>query len=520
LSLEEPAQNGGSLDRAPRRLSGLLSCFGARICRLCALVLACGIAGFPRQATDVGHQIALDLQAGRYEEARESADQALKRAPRDPRLWTLDGIALANLKQKEQALAAFQKALQLSPDYLPALEAAAQLQYEAGSDAAEPLLRQILKQRPDDQTSHAMLAAIAFRKGDCPRARDEFAASRAISNDSFEAWRECGKCLVRQKRISQAVPVFEHLAQLQPDNQQAHYELAVVYFLDGQYAAVIKALEPVSTRDDSGEALALLGEAYEATFETTKAIAALRQAIAASPKASDYYADLAYIFQAHRQFREGLSVADEGLHKDPDAAPLYVVRGILYSELAEFDKGLADFAKAETLDSNVELSSEARGLAELQRNDLAEAERVARERIRRHPENGFLYYVLGETLRKKGASATETGEAVAALQKAIQLDPKLNLARNALASIYLAQGKTDDAIAQSRAAYRTNPSDETALYHLILALRKSGRADEIPPLMKQLSELKKHNRPLDFAQQESESINQAASGENAFSGPQ
>jgi signal transduction histidine kinase len=36
VSLKEPAQNGGSLDRAPRRISEFLSCFGARIWRLCA----------------------------------------------------------------------------------------------------------------------------------------------------------------------------------------------------------------------------------------------------------------------------------------------------------------------------------------------------------------------------------------------------------------------------------------------------------------------------------------------------
>jgi hypothetical protein len=33
----EPAQNGGSFKLAPQRISGFLSCFGARICRLYAI---------------------------------------------------------------------------------------------------------------------------------------------------------------------------------------------------------------------------------------------------------------------------------------------------------------------------------------------------------------------------------------------------------------------------------------------------------------------------------------------------
>lgn len=462
-------------------------CFGQKLC-------------FSQQPVDIGHQAALDLQAGKYDEAKVLVDHALRETPRDPRLWALDGITLVRLNQKDQALDSFRHALQLSPDYLPALEGAAQLEYEVASDEAVPLLKRILKQRPGDRTSHAMLAEIAFKRGDCEMARDEYAASQLVSTRSAGALKEFGSCLVRQKRMLEAVPVFERLSELEPESSRALYELAVVQFLNGRYSAVIKILESIIIRGADADALALLGEAYEVISDTEHAIGALRRAIATSPNVSEYYADLAYIYQAHRDFQQGIAVVDAGLERNPNAASLYVARGILYSELAQFDKGLADFNTAETLDANVELGSEARGLIELQRNDLPEAERIIRERIRRHPDDAFLYYLLGESLRKKGTTTTnvESEQVVNAFVKAIELDPQLTLARDALAAIYLAQGKASEAIAQSRAAYRANPTDQTALYHLVLALRKQGQTNEVPELLKELTRLKKQNQPQEF----------------------
>jgi tetratricopeptide (TPR) repeat protein len=65
-------------------------------------------------------------------------------------------------------------------------------------------------------------------------------------------------------------------------------------------------------------------------------------------------------------------------------------------------------------------------------------------------------------------------------------------ARNLLANLYIASGKYDLAIEQCRVAMRDDPSDQTAIYHLIVALRHTpGDAahNEIPALVKQLAQL-------------------------------
>ena len=51
-------------------------------------------------------------------------------------------------------------------------------------------------------------------------------------------------------------------------------------------------------------------------------------------------------------------------------------------------------------------------------------------------------------------------------------------------------GQYNEAIKQFKAALDNDPKNQTAVYHLILALRKSGQKEEIPDLLKRLAQLR------------------------------
>jgi DNA-binding SARP family transcriptional activator len=63
-------------------------------------------------------------------------------------------------------------------------------------------------------------------------------------------------------------------------------------------------------------------------------------------------------------------------------------------------------------------------------------------------------------------------------------------AHDVLAKLYLQAGQNTAAIEQSHKALDSDPKDQTALYHLIQALRKSGRTNDIPDLLKRLADLR------------------------------
>jgi cytochrome c-type biogenesis protein CcmH/NrfG len=117
--------------------------------------------------TDLGTgPISSALRSGQFDQALQQLLQPeLQQNPRNAQLWALDGIALSGKGDKKNALSAFRHALGISPDYLPALEGAAQIEYDSGDKDAVSLLQHILQLRPHESTSHAMLASLAYRRG-------------------------------------------------------------------------------------------------------------------------------------------------------------------------------------------------------------------------------------------------------------------------------------------------------------------------------------------------------------------
>jgi tetratricopeptide (TPR) repeat protein len=238
--------------------------------------------------------------------------------------------------------------------------------------------------------------------------------------------------------------------------------------------------------------LDLAASAYEAAGDTPEAVRILRQAILSAPHNVDLYVDFANISLDHQSYEVGVDMINAGLEAEPKAAALYVARGVLYVQLAQYDKAEADFEKADVLDPRQSIGSAAEGLAAVQKNDPDLALSTVRAKLAKAPNDAFLLYLQAEIIAQRGpdAGSTEFREAMASAKRAVLIRPSLVAAHDVLAKLYLQAGRNDAAIDQSRQALDRDSKDQTALYHLIQALRKSGRSDEHPVLLKRLAELR------------------------------
>lgn len=464
-------------------------------------ILFAGLLLGPQSAATQGKSaIIADLRAGQYQEARQILEQAMRQTPQDAALWTLNGFALSHLGQAKEALASYKQAMKLSPDYLPALEGAAQIEFEASDQSAVPLLEKILAIHPEDKTSHGMLATLAFERRDCKRAVDEFQKSQILISSDLPSLQRYGSCLLELHNGEDAVKIFRQLSELQPQNEKARYNLAVAQVTAKQFKDAVETLKPLVTRPlPDADSLDMLAEAYEGLEDTPNAVASLRQAILTNPDMPQYYLDFADMCLAHTAYRVGIDMLNAGLKRLPESAPLYLARGILYVQVDDDANSRKDFEKAEQLDPALRYGHGVQGLADLQLNHLPEAEHDVRKRLAKTPNDAFLWYLLSETLTRGGATTGSAPfrEAVKAAERAVQLQPDFPLARNLLGRFYLEEGRIADTIAQSRLAFQEDPTGETAqtaLYHLLIGLRKSGNQDELGSVAKKLSELREQAR--------------------------
>jgi tetratricopeptide (TPR) repeat protein len=479
------------------------------------IVTVCFIAAFGQTGGDQIGAISASLRAGEFDHALQLLHPVLQESPSNPQLWTLQALAYSGAKQKKDALASFQHALKISPDYLPALEGAAQLEYDAGSAEAIPLLHRILLLRPNDPTSHAMLAVLEYGRGNCQQALQDFDQSGALADSQPEALRARGSCLVQTKQLDKAISVFRNLLEMNPSDTVARCQVASVELMANQPKEAIDVLTPVlQTSDPPASVLQMASSAYEAMNDTPNAVRVLRQAIVNNPRDTDLYLDFADLSMDHQSFQVGIDVINSGLRVQPAAAALYVARGVLYVQLAKYDEAEADFEKANSLDPKASLGSVAQGLEAIQSNDPDRALATIRAKLAKKPNDPYLLYLEADVLTQKGVDVgtPDFATALSSAKKAIALQPSLTAARDVLAKLYLQAGENKLAITQCRKALISDPKDQTALYHLIQSLRKSGETTEIPELLKRLAELRAQSSKEESERNRYKLVERSASG--------
>jgi len=434
------------------------------------------------------------IHAQQYDQALQAAKSSLNATPKDFRLWTLEGIVFSIKGNKPDALIAFDKALSISPDFAPALKGEVQLLYPEDDKRAIPLLKKILKANPKDQTAHEMLAMLERKQGDCHAAIDHFSLSADVIQTHPQSLEAYGDCLMQAEQLQEAIPVFERLAVLLPDRAYPKYDLAVILVSSKQYEAALKVLEPLLTTDQQDpDILSLASQAYEATGNTPRAVALLRQAIVLSPSTADFYVSFATLCLDHDSFQVGIDMINAGLRYIPGTASLYLSRGLLYAQLAQYDKAEADFNKVEQLDAAQSLGSYAVDLADMQQNNPEHALLKVRSQLKDHPESPLLHSLLAQLLlyQTPPVDSPEFKEAMEAALLAVKMKPDMAGARDLLASMYMRSEQYSLAVEQCRLALQYSPTDETAAYHLVMALRHSGHGndDEMKALVKRLSEM-------------------------------
>jgi tetratricopeptide (TPR) repeat protein len=459
-----------------------------------ALAILVGLGSVAAAAPqDQADTIRSALRARDFDTAIALSRRATEQTPGDARLWTLQGIALSMKGDAGNALVAFDRALKLAPNDVAALEGAAQLRYQAGSREALPLLNRLLELRPDDPTSHAMVAVLEYREGNCASAVPHFARAGTLLDSEIDALHAYGTCLVRMKQLDAAAGVFQRAVALRSGDAQERRLLAAIQLMSKKPGDAIGTLTPLlEGKSADAQTLELASTAYEAMGDTARAVSTLRDAILLEPRNTDLYIDFANIAFAHQSFQVGINVISDGLSLQPQAAPLYLARGVLYVQLAEYDKAEADFERASELDPSQSLSAAAQGLAAAEANDLDRALTTVESKLARTPNDPLLLYVQADILAQKGVEpgTKEFTTAVAAARKAVSLRPSLAPARGVLAKLYLQNGQNVEAIEQCRKALASDPKDQTALYRLIQALRKTGNKAEIPELLKRLALLR------------------------------
>src|SRR5260370_34718218 len=246
------------------------------VCLGVVVLLSAAVSSYAANEDDAVRSITAALRAKHFQEALNLAQAARRTFPKEVRILVLEGMALTGLHKNTEAVAAFQSAIEISPDYVRAMEAAAEIEYRKGTPPAEAHLEGLLALRPAEPTAHAMLGVLAWKQSDCAAAVQHFNMAKTAISAQPDALREFGACLLKLKRPQEAAAVFRQLTAMQPQDRRARYSLALSLMGAARFPEAMAALEPLAgaaNPDPSG--LELISTAHDALGETPEAVAVL-----------------------------------------------------------------------------------------------------------------------------------------------------------------------------------------------------------------------------------------------------
>lgn len=461
------------------------------IVTLFPLVMLLPVLSAQTDGDDAG-SVARALQQNDNAKAIATADKILSARPSDCQVLTLRGIAQSREGQIRGAQDSFTRALQSCPQYLPALEGAAQVAYATHASAAGALLERILALRPDDQTSHAMLGSLSFQHGDCPAALEHFERSLSLVQKSVEAQRELGSCLFSQGEHRKSVETFRRIAEQDPSGKNL-LQLAFVEWKSKDFDAALTTLQPLVTPDSAdSKAFSLAAQIAEEMGDTPRAVAWLHTAILKDPSQTANYLLFATISFNHASYQVGIDVVNSGLRQAPDAGKLYLARGVLQVQLSHYDAAVADFEKAHALDPKLSFVEDAMGMIRSQQHDWAGSLAIFQQQAVEHPQDPLLQYLYAEALAHESGNGTEQNldKAITAVKKALELEPGYQPARDLLCTLLLKANQYTAVIEQAGIALKRDPTDQAALYQEIQAQRRLGNKEVIQDLVRRLDDLK------------------------------
>jgi tetratricopeptide (TPR) repeat protein len=288
---------------------------------------------------------------GRREEALAAYDKALTLDPDNANLYVGRGNALGDMGRAEEALAAYDKAVTLNPDKAFAYNARGNTLREMGRfEEALATLNKALTFDPDDTYAHMSRGIVLSDMG---RAEEALAAyDKALTLDPDDAWahRARGQTLRFMGRFEEALAADDKALTLAPDDTYVHRGWAQALRFMGRFEEALAALDKALTLApyeaftyiDRGRILGSIGR-----FE--EALAANDKALALNPSLSWAYGNRGNMLMALGRYEEATKAYDKAIALSQEDSGLHENKGILLAVVSDLDGALAEFDTADRL---------------------------------------------------------------------------------------------------------------------------------------------------------------------------
>jgi tetratricopeptide (TPR) repeat protein len=307
------------------------------------------IINIKRDLFDALHLLAVvQSRLGKKDTALASYDRALALRPDYAEAFSNRGVTLHELKRFEEALASYDRALTLRPDYAEAFcNRGLTLHKLKRFEEALASYDCALALRPDyaEALSNRGLTLHELKRFE--EALASYDRALKARPDYAEALSNRGVTLHELKRFEEALASYDRALKVRPDYAEALSNRGVTLHELKRFAAALASYDrALKVRPDYADALSNRGVTLHELKQFEEALASYDRALILRPDSAEVLCNRGNTLKELKRFAEALASYDRALKVRPDYAEALCNRGVTLKELKRFAEALASYDRA------------------------------------------------------------------------------------------------------------------------------------------------------------------------------
>jgi tetratricopeptide (TPR) repeat protein len=328
---------------------------------------------------------------------------------------------------------------------------------------------------PDGLREKALLLE---RQGQDVEAEEAWRADLKVHPSNPEPYAHLGLLEARQAHYEEAAADYREALAIGPSIPALHLNLGLALFKGGDLKGAIQELEPLlkQTPESSPDNLRLtilVGMAHYGLAEYSKAAPYLKSASERDPNNLSLLLALAHSYLWSEQFNYVMDVYHRILALNAESAEADMLAGEALDEMKDSDGAIKMFRAAATANPKEPDVHFGLGYLLWMRKQYPEALVEFQAELELNPNHAQALTYLGDC----DLVLTQPVLAQPLLEKAIQVDPGIELAHLDLGVIDADAGRQDDALRELATAEKLAPNDVNAHWRLGRLYRSQGKMD-------------------------------------------
>jgi len=376
---------------------------------------------FGEKAEELNKKGNISYKNGRYEEAVNYYEQALKIKSDLPEIWCNKGNSLFRLSKYDEALECYNKALEINPDYPEGITGKGKIDYIYGRyESAIKYYDIVLQSHPDYVNALNEKGNALYYQGKYDEAQEYYDKALNANPQYGYAWYGKGIVSYMEGNTDEALEYYDKALTFETKDP-------VIWFNKGKLLDEQKKYnEAIACYDKSIEIYpkydvpwSYKGNILYNQYEYEEALKCFEEAIKLNPNNSIYLSDKGNALVGLMKYDEAGEAYEKALKINPQDGIAWNGKGLIEYDKGNHEEAIKYYDKALKFNPEDAVIWSNKGLALYEKNDYEEARKCYNKSLKINPNNAGVWINKGNAFYGEALF----DEALACYEKSIELEP-------------------------------------------------------------------------------------------------